>query len=468
MMTTPKLLRRRLLQGLGLSAGTLFLPSLSPRLLAKSSGAPCRIVFLLSHHGLVYKEWSMRPGGAPDNGAWEEPLGTLTSEQFSPILQPLQPYRENLMVLDGLDQTVIKAVRGGHWNGPIGAMTGADAVGSGADARPDLPSLDQLIAEKIALPDRFRSLELGSGGRFSSLESGQALPRISYPPFLWDRLFPAGIEDVDGTPSLQARMWAKQGSVLDTVGDEYQRLWPRLSTQDRQKLELHREMVRDLELRVEGFATLDCDPTERPQADPSISYNDRYSGCMDLLALSFACDMTRVATYSLAQMPNDAFGAPPGDVHQDFAHLADPPNSDPLAIEQMSNYGARHANHLVELIEKLQAIPEGNGSVFDNTLIVWLNEMATGYHEQDVYPMILAGGSNVPMRWGRYIKYPVTGPAPVGAWSSERPSGLPHNKVLVSIAQSMGLDVDAVGAESVPAQDGSTIDLTGPAPGVLA
>ncbi len=467
-MHTSKLRRRRLLQGLGLSAGTLFLPSLSPPTRADDSGAPCRVVFLLSHHGLVYDRWSMRPAGAPDNGAWEEPLGALNSDQFSPILRPLHPYRDNLMILDGLDQVVIKAVRGGHFDGPIGAMTGASALGSGAEARPGAPSLDQLIAEQIALPDRFRSLELGSGGPFSSLEPGQALPRISYPPFLWDRLFPAGVEDVDGSPTLQSRMWRNQSSVLDRVGDEYQRLWPRLSPEDRQKLELHREMVRDLELRVEGFATLECDPTERPPSEPGIGYNDRYSGCMDLLALSFACDMTRVATYSLAQMPNDAFGAPPGDVHQEFAHLADPPNSDPLAIEQMSNYGARHANHLVELIERLQAIPEGNGSVFDNTLVVWLNEMATGYHEQDVYPMILAGGANIPIRWGRYIKYPVTGPKPVGANPTSRPGGLPHNRVLVSIARAMGLDIDSVGTQSLPAEDGSTIDLSGEAPGVLS
>lgn len=75
----------------------------------------------------------------------------------------------------------------------------------------------------------------------------------------------------------------------------------------------------------------------------------------------------------------------------------------------MTNYGAHHAGQALELVEKLDAIPEGNGAMLDNTLVVWLNEMATGNRSQDIYPTVMLGGSNIPMRFGKYIVSPYRG-----------------------------------------------------------
>lgn len=475
-MTNTCVGRRRLLQGLGLGAGSLFLPSLAPKSNARVDGAPCRIVFIQSYHGLVYDSWKMRPGSAPDGGTWDEPLGMLEVGQFSDIFAPLHPYREQMLVLDGLDLVTAKPMGGGigHAVSPVNAMSGSQTTTTNGDAQATTPTLDQLIANEIALPDRFRSFEVGwsAGAATSSLVPGQTLPRETRPNSFWSRLFPEGEEVEGGPPSTTARLWAKQQSVLDTVAHEYEQLAPRLSAQDRQKLDQHRQMVRELEQRVAGYATLDCTTPPQPEDPGSLSpdaYNVRYSQFVELLTLGFACDMSRVASVALTQMPNSAFGAPPGDVHQDFAHLADGQNPDPVAFEQMTNYGNRHAEHVLEFVEALDSVPEGNGTMLDNTLVVWLNEMATGNHEQDVYPMVLLGGSNIPMRFGRYIKYAVDGPSPTGAsfGNGNRPTGMPQNKVLTAIAQAFGMDVDVVGDSEVAAEDGSTIDCTGVAPGVL-
>ena len=470
--------RRRLLGALGLGAGSLFLPSLLPQSHGNDglTGPARRILFVMTYHGTVYDSWRMRPGGLPEDQAWEADLSPLDESQWSPILSPLRPFADRMMVLDGLDQVTAKPQGGGigHFVGPINAMTGGIWTGDGPDSRATMPSLDQMIADQIARPDHFRSLEVGTGNHpISYANPGQALPRETRADHLWDRLFPEGKQTPGAPPTIASRLQDQQTSVLDQVAQEYEALRPRLGAEDRHKLDLHRDMVRDLEQQVSGFASIDCSPPPRPDnpshQDPN-AYNDRFSQFAQLLTVAFACDMTRVATYTLGQMPNSAFGAPAGDVHQDFAHQCDPPSPSAIAVEQMTNYNRRHAEHVLELVELLDSVPEEGGTMLDNTLVVWLNEMANGSHRQDPYPMVLVGGHNIPLRWGRYVRWPVDGPTPMGSnhFNSQRPSGFPQNRVLTAIARAFDLDVDVVGIDSVAAQDGSTIDCRGPADRVLA
>ncbi len=463
--------RRRFLQAMGLGTGSLFLPSL-----VKTSrggglgGPPRRILFVMSYHGTVYENWRMRPGNPNEGAEWDADLATMAETDFSPILQPLHAYRDRMMVLDGLDLVTVKPQGGGigHFMSPINAMTGSQVVDAGPDSRATSPSLDQIIAQEIARPDHYASLEVGLGDApISAPAANQALPRETRADHLFDRIFPdAGNEEPMGPPTIGTRLRQAQGSMLDMVADEYDRLMPNLSAQDKQKLDLHRDMVRELEQRLSGLAAIDCTAPDRPvhpmHSDPE-SYNIRVQQFSELLTIAMACDMTRVATVVLPQMPNSAFGAPAGDVHQDYAHNVEA--GDPTAIEQMTNYNARHANHLLSLLDLLASVPEDNGTLLDNTLVVWNNEMANGSHRQDPYPMVLFGGSNIPLRWGQYLYWPSNGPTPQGSnnFNSMNGSGYPQNHVLTSMAQAMGLDVDAIGDASVSGMGGETIDCTGPA-----
>lgn len=455
--------RRRLLQALGLGAGSLFLPSLGRRSRGGAAdGAPCRVAFVMTYHGVVYDEWKMRPGGAPES-AFDEDLTALDASQFSAILEPLAPFADRMMVLDGLDLVTVKPQGGGigHYISPINAMTGASVVGDDRAARSTAVSIDQIIAEAISRPDRIRSVEVGTRDEpISYATAGQALPREIRPDAFWDRLFPGGTQPDDGPPTVAARVRDGQASMLDLVGQEYEALRPRLSAEDRQKLEQHRDLIRDLEQRVAGYASVDCTAPAQPEdvlnSDPD-KYNKETKQFTDLLAVAFACDLTRVATLALTQLPNAAFGAPPGDVHQDFAHLCDPPNPDPTAYQQMTNYHRHHATQILDFLQTLDSVPEGDGTMLDNTLVVWLNEMADGTHNQDVYPMVLFGGSNIPLRWGRYLRFDMNGPAPTGSssYNASRPSGMPQNRVLATLAQAMGVNVDVVGDAEVSASGGS-------------
>ena len=460
--------RRRLLQAMGLGAGSLFLPSLGQRSRGDTgNGAPLRIAFVMTYHGVVYDEWKMRPGGAPEN-AFDEDLTALDPSAFSAILEPLAPFADRMTVLDGLDLVTVKPQGSGigHYISPINAMTGASVVGDDDAARSTAVSIDQIIAEGISRADRIRSVEVGIRDEpISYATAGQALPREIRPDAFWDRLFPGGAEPDDGPPTVAARVRDSQASMLDLVGQEYEALRPRLSAEDQQKLEQHRDLIRDLEQRVAGYATVDCTAPEPPEdvlnSDPD-KYNEETKQFTDLISVAFACDLTRVATLALTQLPNAAFGAPAGDVHQDFAHLCDPPNPDPTAYTQMTNYHRHHATQILDFLQTLDSVPEGGGTMLDNTLVVWLNEMADGTHNQDVYPMVLFGGANVPLRWGRYLRFDVDGRVPLGSstYNAQRPSGMPHNRVLATLAQAMGLDVDVVGDAEVAA-DGGTIDCRG-------
>jgi hypothetical protein len=464
--------RRRLLQALGLGTSSLFLPSLGLRSRGDSSGGPpCRIAFVMTFHGVVYDEWMMRPGAAPSSGAFDEDISGLEASEFSEILRPLQPFADRMTVLDGLDLVTAKPQGNGigHYVSPIHAMTAAPTVGDDAATRSTAVSIDQIIAEGIARPDRIRSVEVGLGAEpISYATPGQALPRETRTEAFWDRLFPGGAEPNNGPPTVAARVQDGQASMLDLVGQEYEALRPRLSGEDRQKLESHRDLIRDLEQRVSGYASVDCSAPPYPEdvlnSDPD-RYNKLTKDFTDLVSVAFACDLTRVATIALTQLPNSAFGAPPGDVHQDFAHLCDPPDPDPVAYEQMTRYHRHHATQILDFLQTLDSVPEGNGSMLDNTLVVWLNEMADGTHNQDVYPMVLFGGSNIPLRFGRYIRFEMSGKAPLGSnyYNSQRPSGMPHNRVLATLAQAMGVGVDVVG-ESQIATDGGTIDCRGSLP----
>ena len=89
--------RRRLLQALGLGASSLFLPSLGRRSRGDTAGGPpCRIAFVMTYHGILYNEWRMRPGGAPES-AFDEDLTALDAGQFSTILEPLAPFADIVM-----------------------------------------------------------------------------------------------------------------------------------------------------------------------------------------------------------------------------------------------------------------------------------------------------------------------------------------------------------------------------------
>jgi hypothetical protein len=470
---SPKILtpfsRRNLLIATGLSGASMFLPSMLGRGVsvgrASAQSAPIkRLVIVTQSHGVVREAWRMLRNQT-DYGNWEYDLDDPNPESFSEILAPLHSHRDKLLILEGLAQTSALGDRAinNHNAAQLHLLTGArmqsDSSAGGA-------SVDQVIARAIGRPDRIASLEYASGGLyiggFVNSGPGQRVPVEMNPRAAFSRLFPSGSAAETEEPSERERIRSARGSVLDFVRGEYQSIAPRLSSEDRKKLDMHRDIVRDLEQRSAALSKLVCEaPTDLSTAPGNIEHAKAFA---DLTAAAFACDLTRVATIQLAQLANDEFGAPPGDVHQDYAHQA---GSDPNATRQMTNYSRKNTEVFGYLLDALSRYQDGEGTLLDNTVAVFMSELATGPHDLDKIPVVLAGSAGGHFRTGRYLSYAQDTPNPHEhpSWGAAagRPIGPGHSHLLVSLMQAMGLEDDSIGESSVVTRDGDNteIDLTG-------
>jgi hypothetical protein len=207
------------------------------------------------------------------------------------------------------------------------------------------------------------------------------------------------------------------------------------------------------------------------------TYDEQYGHLRDHGVAALACDLARVVTVQLGEMPNSNFGAPAGDVHADFAHNT---RMSADAREIMTTYQEHHAQaHVRRVLDALAAIPESDGgSLLDHTLVVWVSELGTGTHDAHEWPAVLAGGGA--FRMGRYVSYarddarPLTrqdrgasdADATINRTVADR-VGPPHQKLWVSIARAMGLsDVESFGDESYPTGSG-TLDARGALDGLV-
>jgi hypothetical protein len=453
---SPAMNRRQLLTALSLGGASMALPR-HRWAAAGDSGPPKRLIILSSTQGSVYDHWTMKPEGM--TGPGELALSSLAANDFSRSLAPLHPYRDRLLLLDGLSMATADLDLPGyrHEKGWLHAWTGTWAHFNGSELLSSAPSLDQLVAQEIARADRLGSLELDVGYGRGVCHAGhsQPLPLERDPARVWDRLF--GLQ-ASTDPLVRAR-----GSVLSYAHDEYSQLAPRLSAAERSRLDRHFELVRDLELRLDGMRNAAC--TVGPLRTPLVGrFDEDFRAMGELVAAAFTCDLTRVATISLGDVPSADFGwadYQSGDVHNEFAHNT---YQDAQAAEAMADYSAFHAGQMAWLISLLESIPgEDGGTLMDDTLIVWGSELADGWHGFERYCCVVAGGGWA-FRTGRYLHWPY-GQTPIELLVPEGTSsgsGIPHQHLLVSVAQAMGLDTDHVGLPEVESRQGVRIDLRGP------
>lgn len=464
--------RRHLLQLGGLTALGAGLPGGVLRAFAQGP-APTRRLVVVSHcHGWPYAAWRMRPTGKSDDQPWTLDLSSLGQSEFSKPLAPLYEHRRRLLALDGLSLATAELDTGGnrHDRGWIHAWTGNNADFAARDTRSTSASLDQLIAAHIARPDRLPSLELSvdaaleAGRPISYNLGGVRLPAESTPLGAWERVFgPTSSGDAVGT---------RRRTTLDFAYDEYRELAPRLGATDRARLESHFGLVQRLGHRLEALATLACTAPARPAASFE-KYDKRFDAFTDIIAAAFSCDITRVVSLSLGEMPTAEFGADniSDKVHKGIAHYI---YDDPKKYAAMTDYLQHHARQVARLVSTLEAIPDAGGdSVMDNTLIVWGSELGDGWHGYGHYCPVLIGGSWA-FKTGRYMYWPHQTPAEMRvpsqilAGGTTRLSGIPHQRLLVSVAGAMGLEVDHVGLKHVRGQRGDFIDLSGPLNGLTA
>lgn len=483
--------RRKFLQAAGLGAGSLLLPSLADRRGASAgplAGSVPRIVFCFAEHGVVRENWAM-PRGNPDSGRWDYDLAAVPDAEFSQALAPLAPFKDNLIVIDGLSiATGIGDPYGdGHAKGWNAALTGAIARETIEDVKSNAskPSLDQVIGRALRVQDPLLTdlvtQEFGIYQyNFHALLFGEPspgapvvrLPHLEQPKGAYDRMFPNG----DGTAPNPLRV--AQPDVLAKVAGMYDRIQGRLSAADRQKLTQHRDLVRDMEARLRRLAGLSCEqpPTIKDwywgQVPHWQRWVDHSKSFWDLTTVALSCGMSRVVSMQWGQVPVEEVGGT-GDLHEAYAHRSDPSHStDPnyaLAKTVMTNYTRKYYGFVADLAARLRDIPQPTGTLLDNTMIVILSDIANGNHAHEPWPVVIVGGKNL-LRSGRYFhmeKETLT--TTTASYVDENTKiGYPHNHVLVALQQAMGVNANFVGQPNIRPKKTSApaIDLTGPMPGL--
>jgi hypothetical protein len=419
--------RRAILRGaFGTAVALPWLESLvSRRARAQVPAFPTRFVVMFSPNGTI-------------PGAWT-PTGTETSFTLSPILSPLAPHQDKLVVIQGVDQ------RGGggdgHQNGIGGMLTGQvlnsgpfAGMGSAPAGWPNGPSVDQRIAEMIGTTTKLRSLELGvqvgsadNWGRMIYRAANQPLPPEDDPAQVYDAVF----GDLHGDPTVLAALRARRKSILDTVGAQYTRIEAQLGAADRTRLDQHLTAVREIEARLTTpFVppTMVCQDPAAPAA--ATTANDAFPAIgatqLDLLVMALACDITRVASLqwsrSVSQVRFTWLPSPIAEAHHDLSHR---PDSDAVAVDKLTRINTWYASQMAALMTKMKAVPEGDGTLLDHTLILWANELAIGnVHSRTDAPYVLGGGAGGALRTGRFLTYA---------------GDVPHNNLLVSLMNIMGL-----------------------------
>ena len=279
-------------------------------------------------------------------------------------------------------------------------------------------SVDQYIAQQLDVPTALRTLELGVRAttaevrsRLSYLGPSQPLPPRNDPRAVFDELF----SDFEREPSELQFIREQQRSVLDTVSKQFAAIRPRLTAVDQRKLEAHLSLVRDVERRLamENIAEGCSAPNEPRQLDPDSEDDMPHITDLqiEMLTMALTCDLTRIVTLQFSNAQNhirypwlDSLG----DGHS-LSH-AGPSNSD--ARSQWVTRERWLAGRFAYLLSRLEAVPEGDGTMLDNTIVLWINELAVGNtHSHINMPFLMAGSGGGYFRTRALHSVP-RGPAP--------------------------------------------------------
>jgi Protein of unknown function (DUF1552) len=414
--------RRTLLRGAGsIAIGLPLLEAMIGRRSHAAEGdAPPRLLVVFSANGTIEDRWT--PVGTEEDFVLDDPTDP------GRILAPLEPWKERLLVLGGLDMLSRNHGPGGngHDMGMGHMLTGTDlVVGSSGvgefshlpDGSAGGPSIDQVVADLIGKGETaFDSLEFGVQANLDI--NRQITSRMCYrgpfevlhPENDPRAAFDAFFLQLGTDPVELAKLRARRHSVLDRVKEDFDALNAKLGGTDRQKLEAHLQAIRDVEqsLDAAGGPLAGCALPEEP-GELNPGSNDEYPTIgrlqMDLMAMALTCDITRVSSlqWSTAQSGTRFTWLGHSDSHHGLSHEADNSTEARTQLAQINHW---YAEQFAYLLGKLAAQPELDGTLLDNTVVLWVNEQGNGQtHTKDQIPFVLAGNYAGKLRTGRWLQY---------------------------------------------------------------
>lgn len=404
MMLTKSLPRRTLLRGLGATLALPFLDAMSPAGLARASSSKSvhRFQSFYVPNGMAMEFWTP---------ATEGPGFALT-----PILEPLAPFRDQLIVLSGL-----KA----NWNYIHAGASGSFLTGTTRGGRNEVEiiadvSMDQLLARHFARDTQVASLEMAMDrpnnagactGNLSCVYTHttswrsptQPLPMEWNPRAVFETLF--GDSGSTDQSVRQARR-RQHRSLLDAVTEKLANLSRELGPDDRRKLEAYTESVRDVERRIqmaEEQNDLELPEFRQPQGAPAV-FEDHLELMLDLQLLAFQSDLTRVISFMIGKeqsaRPYPQIGVP--EAHHPLSHHNDVPD----LISHMSKINRYHTELFAKYVAKLKATPDGDGTLLDHTTIMYGSGISNSTrHAGNNLPIMLVGGGAGRLPTGRHLSY---------------------------------------------------------------
>jgi len=456
MRKTWQIPRRTFLRGAGAALALPHLDVMGPvTARASDSGRaaivrpPVRMAALYFPNGCYRPNWIPQKAGAE----FELPLA----------LEPLATVRSETLVLSGLDKAASHqgdghyAKDGNFLTGlPVTKTTGKDISVGGA-------SLDQVAAQRIGRRTPLASLELGTQGTVSGVDSNVGFTRLygSYiswrtasvpvakeidPRIAYERLF--GAKDASGLPLNDARRRDDASSLLDLALEDAQRLRGRLGRDDRYKLDEYMDAVRSVEQRLAfyehqsqneqpAWRPVDApDHPDEPMLTPSPTHLEHVRAMLDLIFLAFWTDSTRIATFMFANsVANTNFthlidGVNGG--HHEFSHHMNKPEM----IEPYSKIARWYVAQFAYLLDRLRSVREGECTLLDNSMVLFGSGMSDGNeHNPDNLPILLGGRGGGRIAAGRHIA---------------SPKGTPLCNLYATMLDCVGAPVDKFGDSTAP------------------
>jgi uncharacterized protein DUF1552 len=404
-LTSRSLPRRTVLRGLGATVALPFLDAMLPvaSRRARAAAAPAhRFQTFYVPNGMAMEYWT--------------PTGTGRAFELSPILEPLAPFRNQLLILSGL-----KA----NWNYIHAGASGSFLTGTTRGGRNEVEifadvSMDQILARRFASQTQVASLELAMDppnnagactGNLSCVythtlcwrNATQPLPMEYNPRAVFEKLF----GDTGSTePAARERRLREQKSILDSVAEKLSKLRRELGPGDQAKVNQYTESVRDVERRIqkaEAQSDLVLPSLEQPQGVPPV-FEDHLALMLDLQLLALQSDLTRVISFMIGKeqsaRPYPQIGVP--EAHHPLSHHGNVPE----LVARMSKINRYHVELFANYLARLRATADGDGSLLDHMTILYGAGISnSNAHAGDDLPIAIVGGGAGTLNGGRHLKY---------------------------------------------------------------
>jgi hypothetical protein len=432
-LTSKSLPRRTVLRGLGATLALPFLDAMAPAMAAAAQRAtkPAhRFLAFYVPNGMAMEYWT--------------PKGEGSAFELSPVLEPLAPFRDQMLPISGIHA---------NWVAIHAGASGAFLTGTPRGGKTEIEifadtSMDQLLARHHARDTQIASLEMAMDppanagactGNLSCVYTHtlswrsptQPLPMEFNPRAVFEKLF--GDSGSTDRAAREARL-RQHKSILDSVNDKLAALRRRLGPQDQVKVDQYAESVRDVERRIqraEEQRDTDLPVMDQPQGVPAL-FEDHLDLMLDLQVLAFQSDLTRVISFMISKeqsaRPYPQIGVP--EAHHPLSHHGEVPE----LIARMSKINRYHTELFSKYLAKLRATPDGDGSLLDHTTILYGSGISnSNRHSGDNLPILLMGGGAGRLKGGRHLAY------------TDKPS---MANLLVTLMDKMDVPVERLGSST--------------------